>query len=984
MKSIMFLRATRVCVVLAAVLVASCGGGSGSSNANAPATGDIFVGSTNTPTAGEVVAGGVEGACAPFIDSFGREVSCSALKALPQTSAAAGIASCNNMVDGAGFEGGDGTGVGGGDGTAGDGAGIPNTPITITDVSGQTVRTTTDSEGYYRFSLCGLRPPLVAVVERADQPWKTMMVEEIQPPTLRRNFYTMNLTGLTDVVAAEVAKRAGKASSKDLDANDVALKKAEVPDVIAKINANIRQTLEATGLDTAKFNPLNVAFRPNEQGQDKVLQLVTVTSTKSTANVTSSTLMKVSLFTPNTLTLNQSTKVAVVGTDMTTTARLSIDGAICDDPTDYTDTGFSQTCKPTQSGERVIKVRVADSDVFQGVIRVTGSSAPIAVTDLSASQSIAGQPVNGSFTVSGSTIAMVRVHAGLSTVDTYCYQDLATSVGAKAFRFDAGATWINENGKSCSALLPAPGATNTLFFKVEARDNAGKLANNDAPPSVSAIYLSASTSSTTPLTVTGLTAIQGGTGESINGSFAVVASAAVSIVRVHARSTAVGPNACYIELSKKTGYQAFNFAGAWTNENGLNCFALLPSAGDTSTVYFSVEARDVANNLANNNVQPSVMANYSLPATTPPTPISAFSLFASQSSAGQPISGSFSVSAGATVTLVRLHASSTSAGLGSCYVDLPASPGYKTFSFNGSWTNENGLICADLLPSGVGSKSIYFKVEARDSANNLATLNVAASYLKIAASVSSPIQVTGLSGNQPLGPGKTLQFAWTLSSSLPVAMFRVHAGTSAGRYCYQDGFPKSTGTFGSGFSTTWTNENGKVCSTLIPAVGTSQTIRFEFEARDSAGNLANNNDGVFPFVDLVYDNTVAVVRPISINGLAASQSSAGQPIRITFNMFSMDGYVALQRIHAGVSATGPMSCYLDDPAQVGVRGSNYPAYNFNGSGWVNENGLSCAALLPAAGGTKTIYFKVEARDSAGNLANNGVPPTVSATYRALP
>lgn len=839
MRAIKFPRATRVGVVLAAALVASCGGGSGSGTV--PVGGEVLVGSTDT-------------ACAPFVDSFGREVSCSALKALPQTSSAAGVASCNNMVDG--------TGVGGADGTAGDGAGIANTPITITDVSGQTVRTTTDSEGYYQFSLCGMRPPLVAVVERTDQPWKTMMVEDIQPPTQNRNFYTMNLTGLTDVVAAEVAKRAGKTSSKDLDANDVALKKAEVPDVIAKINTNIRQTLEATGLDAGKFNPLNVAFRPNEQGQDKVLQLVTVTSAASPTSVTSSAGMKVSLYTPNILTLNQSTKVAVVGTDLASTARLSIDGAICDDPTDFTLTGFSQTCKPTLPGERAIKVQAAGADVFQGSIRVTNSSVPIAVASLSASQDSAGQPVNGSFTVSGATVAMVRVHAGLSAADAYCYQDLATSVGAKTFRFDAGATWINENGKSCSALLPVPGAKNTLFFKVEARDSAGKLANNDAPPSVSATYLSASTSSTSP--------------------------------------------------------------------------------------------------------------------------ISAFSLFASQSSAGQAISGSFSVSAGATVTLVRVHASSTSSGLGSCYIDLPASSGYKTFSFNGNWTNENGLICADLLPNGAGSKSIYFRVEARDSASNLATLSVAASYLKVAASASSPIQVTGLSGNQPLGSGTTLQFQWTLSSTLPVAMFRVHAGTSAGRYCYQDGFSKSTGTFGGGFSASWTNENGKVCSTLIPPVGTSQTIRFEFEARDSAGNLANNNDGVFPFVDLVYDNTVAAARPISINGLAASQASAGQPIRISFNMFSMDSYVALQRIHAGVSATGPMSCYLDDPAQVGVRGSNYPAYNFSGNGWVNENGLNCSALLPAAGGTKTIYFKVEARDSAGNLANSGVPPIVSAVYRALP
>lgn len=54
-------------------------------------------------------------------------------------------------------------------------------------------------------------------------------------------------------------------------------------------------------------------------------------------------------------------------------------------------------------------------------------------------------------------------------------------------------------------------------------------------------------------------------------------------------------------------------------------------------------------------------------------------------------------------------------------------------------------------------------------------------------------------------------------------------------------------------------------------------------------------------------------------------------------------------------------------------------FSFNGT-WSNENNLSCASLLLAAGGTSTIWFKDEARDSAGNPANAGVPPTTAASY----
>ena len=117
------------------------------------------------------------------------------------------------------------------------------------------------------------------------------------------------------------------------------------------------------------------------------------------------------------------------------------------------------------------------------------AATPIAVSGLSASQSGAGQAINGSFSVSGSSVSLVRVHAGVSASSTACYTDLAVSTGAKSFSF-AG-NWINENGLNCASLLPAAGGTSDIVFKVEARDSANSLANNGTAPTITASYQAA-------------------------------------------------------------------------------------------------------------------------------------------------------------------------------------------------------------------------------------------------------------------------------------------------------------------------------------------------------------------------------------------------------------------------------------------------------------------------------------------------------------
>jgi uncharacterized membrane protein (DUF485 family) len=142
---------------------------------------------------------------------------------------------------------------------------------------------------------------------------------------------------------------------------------------------------------------------------------------------------------------------------------------------------------------------------------------------------------------------------------------------------------------------------------------------------------------------------------------------------------------------------------------------------------------------------------------------------------------------------------------------------------------------------------------------------------------------------------------------------------------------------------------------------------FKVEARDGAGNLANS--GTPPTVTASYK--AAAASPIAISGLTATQSGVGQSITGSFSVSGST--VSLVRVHAGTSASSS-ACYTDLGTSVGAK-----SFSFSGA-WTSENGLSCASLLPSPGGTSSIVFKVEARDGAGNLANGGTPPTVTASY----
>ena len=179
--------------------------------------------------------------------------------------------------------GGDGVGPGdsGGDGTAGDGAPIVGGLVTLTDANGKSVSATTDAQGYYRVKLTGFTPPFVLKVAKPDG--KVRHSLSVKTPQTN-GFINMNISGLTDKVASDVARAGGKNGAADLTPQIVSSNVAAIDQSVNGLRSSLSTVITAAGVDPSKFDPLGTPFRPDHKGIDFVLDntVVVVASDGST------------------------------------------------------------------------------------------------------------------------------------------------------------------------------------------------------------------------------------------------------------------------------------------------------------------------------------------------------------------------------------------------------------------------------------------------------------------------------------------------------------------------------------------------------------------------------------------------------------------------------------------------------------------------------------------------------------------------------
>lgn len=175
---------------------------------------------------------------------------------------------------GVAVENGFGAGDSGGDGSAGDGAAIPNRPVLLTDSTGKTATATTDLQGYYRVKLTGFTPPFVVKVTKADGSTRTSLSTAALKPN---GFITINITGLTEKVASDVAIAGGKKGASELTPAIVAANSSVIQTSINSLKTQLAAQIAAAGVDIATFDPIAVPFKTDSTGYDKVLDLVKVT-----------------------------------------------------------------------------------------------------------------------------------------------------------------------------------------------------------------------------------------------------------------------------------------------------------------------------------------------------------------------------------------------------------------------------------------------------------------------------------------------------------------------------------------------------------------------------------------------------------------------------------------------------------------------------------------------------------------------------------
>ena len=170
-------------------------------------------------------------------------------------------------------DGGIGAGDSGADGTAGEGKPIVGARVQVTDSTGKTVSATTDAQGYYRVKVTSFSPPFVAKVTKSDG----KVLHSLSVTALKVNgFITLNLSGLTDKVASDVAVKAGKKGAADLTPQIVAADPAAVSQAVSNLASQLASVITAAGLNPSTFDPIGAPFRPNLTGYDFVLENVKV------------------------------------------------------------------------------------------------------------------------------------------------------------------------------------------------------------------------------------------------------------------------------------------------------------------------------------------------------------------------------------------------------------------------------------------------------------------------------------------------------------------------------------------------------------------------------------------------------------------------------------------------------------------------------------------------------------------------------------
>jgi hypothetical protein len=187
-------------------------------------------------------------------------------------------------------------------GTVAIGTALTGATVTVTDANSKTASATSGTNGTYTVSLSGLAAPLLITAADPSGVSGTLYSVVANANTVDGAPVTANVTPLTTAVAALMTQSGNPA---DLAGNATAITSSAVLTAETALDAAIAPILSANHV-AASFDPVGVAFTPNQSGADAVIDSVAVTPSAS-----GSGLQITSLANPDTaIQLNSSTTVS--------------------------------------------------------------------------------------------------------------------------------------------------------------------------------------------------------------------------------------------------------------------------------------------------------------------------------------------------------------------------------------------------------------------------------------------------------------------------------------------------------------------------------------------------------------------------------------------------------------------------------------------------------------------------------------------------
>jgi hypothetical protein len=166
-------------------------------------------------------------------------------------------------------------------GTVAIGNALTNAAVTVIDVNGKSVSTTSGANGTYSVSITGLTAPfLITAVDPSGASGNLYSVAATVPTGTTAPVIA-NVTPLTTAVTALLTQSGNPLDLTASGSLASTVNQTAISAAVTRLNTALGTILSANGLSASSFDPIGGTFTPNQTGADAVIDSVAVTPSNS-------------------------------------------------------------------------------------------------------------------------------------------------------------------------------------------------------------------------------------------------------------------------------------------------------------------------------------------------------------------------------------------------------------------------------------------------------------------------------------------------------------------------------------------------------------------------------------------------------------------------------------------------------------------------------------------------------------------------------